>query len=185
MFDLLKFQNKKQISIEDLYSQIFEQSRHASFYTEYGVPDTVDGRFDMLLMHIYMVMQRLVGQKGASKKMAQGLFDMTFADMDQSLRQQGVGDMGVPKHMRRMMKAFNGRMYAYRQAMKDGTMEQAVERNIFGTIETPAKQNVDSLTHYMQTNIDHVNAQDLEEILQGHVDFIAPKELKAQDKKYG
>lgn len=111
-----------------VYQKAFFHSREARFYQDYDVPDTLDGRFDLLLLHIFIVMNRLIKEqenispdhsnnKGEDIEVfMQSLFDMTFIDMDQSLRQEGVGDMGVSKHIKRMMKAFNGRMNAYQAA---------------------------------------------------------------------
>lgn len=186
MFDLLKFRKNTKPAVDKLYGEIFAQSRNSVFYTDYGVPDTVDGRFDLLLVHIFMVMQRLVGKKGAAKQVAQGLFDMTFADMDQSLRQAGVGDVGVPKHMRRMMKAFNGRMYAYREAIEEDQLPAALERNLYGTVDAPSADVLAAMAAYVAQNIDYINGQSLDDIVLGRVDFL-PVDGAAQgeEKKYG
>ena len=91
------------------------QARQPVFYESYGVPDSVDGRFEMIALHCYLLMRRL--QAAGDKALSQKLFDIFFVSMDQSLREMGVGDLAVPKHMKRMMNGFNGRADGYEQAL--------------------------------------------------------------------
>ncbi len=101
------------------YAVVLEQARNPRFYTDFGVPDTFDGRFEVLVAHLFIIMH-VTGEQGEEARgFNQALFDAAFADMDQTLRNMGIGDMGVPKHMRRMMTGFNGRMHAYEEALDD------------------------------------------------------------------
>lgn len=134
---------------EALYEQAVTKARDPVFYTEYGVPDTFDGRFDLLLVHIFIHLHRLMGGK-AYPQTAQSLFDMTFRDMDQTLREMGIGDMGVPKHMKRMMKAFNGRMHVYQDALEgDGDLKDALRRNLYGTLDEIDEQKLTLMAAYI------------------------------------
>ncbi|MEM8833425.1 MAG: ubiquinol-cytochrome C chaperone family protein, partial [Pseudomonadota bacterium] len=92
----------------ELYAAAVDQSRHPVFYEKLGVPDSVDGRFDMIALHCSILMLRL--NRAGENKLSQSLFDVFFKTMDRSLREMGVGDLSVPKHMKRMMKGFNGRL---------------------------------------------------------------------------
>ena len=139
----------------DLYSALMARVRAPHFYAEMGVPDSFDGRFDLLLLHLFLVMERLLDEPGGSyAAFNQALFDVVFADMDQTLRERGIGDMGVPKHMRRMMTAFNGRMHAYHEAFRagdDATILDALRRNLYGTRHDIALHDLQSMLDYAKT----------------------------------
>ena len=95
-------------TISTLYGTIVAQARLACFYREYGVPDTVNGRFDLLVLHLALVLDRLADEPQL-QELGQALFDHFCTDMDQNLREMGVGDLSVPKHMQRIGEAFYGR----------------------------------------------------------------------------
>ena len=105
---------------EALYQMALSTSRTPSFYLEYGAEDTIDGRFDVLCLCVSLVMYRLrkiVRQQGDASQSAQDisqkLYDIMFADMDLTLREMGVGDLGVAKRVKIMSEAFAGRLAAY------------------------------------------------------------------------
>ncbi len=118
-------------TIEAIYGMIVTQTRIAAFYRDLGVPNTVDGRFDLLVVHLWLVLSRL--RTGHSAGLAQGLFDRFCADMDDNLREMGVGDLTVPKRMRAFGEAFYGRSFAYDEAMAAGeaALVQAFRKNVF------------------------------------------------------
>lgn len=121
--------------LRHVYGQIVAQARQPAFYEDIGVPDTVDGRFDMIVLHLVMVLRRLRRDGAAGRDLAQGLVDRFFEDMDHSLREMGVSDIAVPKRMKQMIKAFYGRAAAYEDAFaaEDGAaLAAAIARNIFG-----------------------------------------------------
>ncbi|WP_374466727.1 ubiquinol-cytochrome C chaperone family protein, partial [Ferrovibrio sp.] len=91
-----------------LYRAIVAQSRQAGFYREHGVPDSLDGRFDMIVLHSFLVMRRLRRIGAAAEPLSQQLFDLMFADMDSNLREIGVGDLSVGKKVKAMAQAFYG-----------------------------------------------------------------------------
>jgi cytochrome b pre-mRNA-processing protein 3 len=118
-------------TIEAIYGMIVAQARDPAFYAAFGVPDTVDGRFDMLLLHLWMVLRRL--RRGADgSQLSQALFDHFCADMDGNLREMGVGDLTVPKRMQKFGEAFYGRSVAYDAALDAGAgaLAQALCKNI-------------------------------------------------------
>lgn len=171
MFGLIKRKNPYEQEASALYHVIFEQSRQPVFYADYGVPDTIDGRFDLLLVHIFIVLHHLNAMDAQGQELGQALFDMCFADMDQAMRNRGVGDMGVPKHMRRMMKAFNGRMHAYEEALEQGTLEGALIRNLYGTVETPNPAHVKRMANHMQHSLKAFETLDLDAYMNGAITF--------------
>src|SRR6185437_7652606 len=92
-------------TIDALYGAIVAQARRPAFYVDYAAPDTAEGRFDMLILHVALVCRRLSRETGAAeapaRQLSQQVFDMFCADMDHNLREMGVGDLTVPKKMRR------------------------------------------------------------------------------------
>ncbi|WP_050627479.1 ubiquinol-cytochrome C chaperone family protein [Bradyrhizobium viridifuturi] len=105
-------------TIETIYGMIVTQAREPLFYRDLGVPDTVNGRFDLLVMHLWMVLRRLKSVDGGVE-LAQALFDHFCIDMDDNLREMGVGDLTVPKRMQAFGEAFYGRTAAYDLALAD------------------------------------------------------------------
>jgi cytochrome b pre-mRNA-processing protein 3 len=118
-------------TIEAIYGMIVTQAREPLFYQDLGVPDTVNGRFDLLLLHLWMVLRRL-RQVTDGVELGQALFDHFCADMDDNLREMGVGDLAVPKRMQAFGEAFYGRSAAYDLAVTDNSeaLAQALCRNI-------------------------------------------------------
>ncbi|MGB8401496.1 ubiquinol-cytochrome C chaperone family protein [Bradyrhizobium sp.] len=120
-------------TIEAIYGMIVTQAREPLFYRDFGVPDTVNGRFDLLLLHMWLVLRRLKSME-AGLGLSQALFDHFCDDMDDNLREMGVGDLAVPKRMQAFGEAFYGRMAAYDLALTAGheALAQAIRRNILG-----------------------------------------------------
>ena len=118
-------------TIEAIYGMIVTQAREPMFYRDLGVPDTVNGRFDLLVLHLWMVLRRLKGIEDGGR-LCQALFDRFCDDMDGNLREMGVGDLTVPKRMRAFGEAFYGRVAAYDLALTAGAepLAQALCRNI-------------------------------------------------------
>ena len=119
-------------TIEAIYGMIVTQAREPLFYRDLGVPDTVNGRFDLLLVHLWMVLHRLRPLPGGPS-LSQALFDRFCDDMDANLREMGVGDLTVPKRMQAFGEAFYGRTAAYDLALRAGSeaLAQALCKNIF------------------------------------------------------
>ncbi|MBR0783718.1 ubiquinol-cytochrome C chaperone family protein [Bradyrhizobium iriomotense] len=118
-------------TIEAIYGMIVTQAREPIFYRDLGAPDTVNGRFDLLLLHLWLLLRRLRTVQGATE-LSQALFDRFCEDMDDNLREMGVGDQTVPKRMRAFGEAFYGRVQAYDQAMDGGgeALAAAICKNI-------------------------------------------------------
>jgi len=121
-------------TIEAIYGMIVTQAREPLFYRDLAVPDTVNGRFDLLLLHLWLVLRRLRTVEAGSD-LSQALFDHFCQDMDDNLREMGVGDLAVPKRMQAFGEAFYGRTAAYDLAMTAGQNElaQAICKNILNS----------------------------------------------------
>jgi cytochrome b pre-mRNA-processing protein 3 len=124
-------------TIRALYGTIVAQARHPSFYLSYGVPDSTTGRFEMIVLHQTLLLRRLrlTGASDHRGPLGQAVFDLFCRDMDHNLREMGVGDMAVPKEMRRMGEAFYGRAAAYDHALDtadERALAVALARNVLG-----------------------------------------------------
>ena len=122
-------------AVSSLYDIAVRQARHPHFYTERGVADTVDGRFDMIVLHVFLLIRRLQRQGEQGRALARALFDLTFQDMDRNLREMGVGDLGVGRRVKDMARAFYGRADAYGRALDAGDrteLGEALRRNLLG-----------------------------------------------------
>jgi cytochrome b pre-mRNA-processing protein 3 len=129
------FRRKPATIIVSLYGAIVAQARQPGFYAELGVPDTLEGRFDMIVLHLALVMRRLRAGGQAEQEGMQELFDLFCRDMDHNLREMGVSDLGVPKKMRKFGEAFYGRAAAYDRALDSAdhqAIAEALSRNVFG-----------------------------------------------------
>lgn len=118
----------------ELYGVAVAAARQPYFYADLGVPDTLDGRFDMVGLHAFLLIRRLTSEPGSTgRAIAQAVFDAMFNDMDVNLREMGVGDLSVGKKVRVMWEAFHGRSNVYSQAMQLGpeALAEALERNLW------------------------------------------------------
>ncbi len=146
-------------TISTLYGTIVAQARLPCFYRDYAVADTVNGRFDLLVLHLGLVLGRL--EEAGLRELGQALFDRFCQDMDHNLREMGVADLSVPKEMQRIGQAFYGRTRAYRLALASDArevLEAAVARNIYdGAPALPAAAG--RLAAYMQEAVRDLNGQ--------------------------
>lgn len=156
-----------------LYTTLLEEARQPAFYAEMGVPDTVDGRFDMLMLHAVLLLRRLHDQGPEADRMSQSLFGVLFDDMDRSVREIGIGDISVGRHVKKMGEAFNGRYRAYDAALgspDDQPLIDALTRNIY-LDDPPDDGSVARLAATARSAATALERQDLDKILAGSVRF--------------
>ena len=167
--------NRRADTISALYGTIVAQARLPCFYQDYAVADTVNGRFDLLVMHLVLLIERL-NRDPALKELGQGLFDRFCQDMDDNLREIGIADLKVPKEMRRMGEAFYGRAQAYQAALAaegNEALVAAVIRNIYeGTPPAPAVSA--RLAAYMRETMAGLDRQATPALAAGTVDLPDP-----------
>jgi cytochrome b pre-mRNA-processing protein 3 len=142
---------KDRARVRGIYAVIVAQARQPVFYAELGVPDTLEGRYDMLMLHAFLYMHRLKDEAEPVKDVAQEVFDYMFSDMDRSLREIGVGDLTVPKKIKKMAQAFYGRAAAYDAALaKEGPeLAAAVQRNVFAA-DAASAPHAQTVADYMR-----------------------------------
>ena len=167
---------------ERLYATVVAQARLPAFYTSLGVPDSLDGRFELICLHCYLVLRRLRRDQDATAETAQQLVDLLFEDMDHSLREMGAGDLGVGKRVKRMAEAFTGRIAAYDAAWSAGPAElaQALERNLYGTTTTDPTM-LGSMARYLQAAAAGLNQQETAALLAGKAAFVVPDSQDSGD----
>ena len=123
------------------YEAVLSASRRPEFYRDAGAPDTVDARFDMLLIHAVIFFRRVRGEGAAGAHMNQLVFDIMFDDMDAALREMGTGDPSVGKRIKEMGQAFYGRAEAYEAALNatdEVALSDIILRNIFASDDEDA-----------------------------------------------
>jgi cytochrome b pre-mRNA-processing protein 3 len=162
---------------DNLYRAIVEQARQPAFYSECGVPDTPDGRYDMIVAHVVLVLRRLRRAHSETKDVAQALFDLMFADMDQNLREMGVGDLAVGRRVKAMAKAFYGRLAAYDFALSnedDAGLQSALRRNLFRKA-TPTEAQVAAVSAYVRREAARLDGESIDFLVAGRLRFgVAP-----------
>lgn len=181
-----RFRNDK-VRAHELYVALVGQARTRVLYSDHGVPDTLDGRFDMIALHIFLVMNRLRAEQSADAAKAEQnieiqtkLQETLFSDMDQALRERGVGDMGVGKRIREMAQAFFGRVKAYDEALaleategldaSDAALMAALSRNLFRGM-TPVDEHLVWLAAYVRRQRKHLADQNLDDLMDGRITF--------------
>lgn len=159
-----------------LYGVAVAAARDPFFYTELGVPDTLNGRFDLVGLHAFLLIRRLRRLPPPGPDLAQAVFDAMFSDMDVNLREMGVGDLSVGKRVRTMWEAFHGRAVAYDAAMDAGdpaAMEAALTRNVWQGVPTPGGAVLARLTF---AQAEHLATQALSSLVEGRADFLPAAE---------
>ncbi len=176
MFGLFRKKEKpEEAQAEILYQKVVDAARRPWFYADLDVPDDVDGRFDMITLHESLVIFRLENFGTEAAELSQQLFDRMFLDMDRSLREMGISDLRIPKHMKRMLHGFNGRAQAYKAAITaadEQALKDAIKRNIYGTLDNAAPQNIAQIHDYILRQWAHLQSLPLESFQNGQNIFI-------------
>ena len=158
-----------------LYATLVGQARRPEFYARCGVPDTLDGRFDLIALHLFLVLHRLKRDHPASAELAQAVFDLMFHDMDGSLREMGAGDLGVGRRVKTMIQGLYGRIAAYETGLSqdDGSLQAALRRNVFGTTE-PEQAALEALAGYVRRQTITLAEQGYASLAAGELFFSDP-----------
>lgn len=158
-----------------LYEGAVAAAREPFLYASLGVPDTLDGRFDIVSLYGFLLIDRLEKEPPSGAELAQALFDAMFSNMDVALRELGVGDPAVAKRMEAMWDAFHGRARAYRAALAGAdptALEAALARNVWRG--RPNGQGAMALARLVRAEVTHLAAQPLADLARGSVRFLAP-----------
>jgi cytochrome b pre-mRNA-processing protein 3 len=156
------------------YAGVVKQARRREFFTFYGVPDTLDGRFELVCLHAFFYLHRLKGAADAAP-VGQVFFDTMFIDFDRSLREIGTGDLSVGRQVKRMAEAFYGRIRAYEDGLAgdDAALGAALARNRYGTAAA-ADDRLVRAAAYLRREAANLAGQPAAALLAGTVAFGAP-----------
>lgn len=179
---LFSRRSRRTATIEALYGAIVAQARLPVFYLDYRVPDTVNGRFEMILVHAGLLLDRLSHEEGPVRAIGQAVFDRFCQDMDDTLRERGVSDTKVPKEMKRVAEAFYGRQAAYRTALNGDdplALADAVRRNVYAG---SAGQEADRLAAYMRAVVGSLREQAAADLVQGRLAWPDPAIISSESR---
>jgi cytochrome b pre-mRNA-processing protein 3 len=154
------------------YRRVVEQARQPGFFSDGGVPDTVDGRFELICLHAFLYLQRLKRERPGSAALAQKFFDVMFVDFDRALREMGTGDLSVSREIRHMAQSFYGRIAAYEAGLAagDAALRPALARNLFGTAPAGEAQ-LAAVADYVRREAAGLDRQNTAALLAGEVAF--------------
>jgi cytochrome b pre-mRNA-processing protein 3 len=178
MLSALFKKSLSQTAPQHIYGGVMTQARTPAFFLDYGVPDTVMGRFDVLSLHIYLLARKL-REEGSetSQGLSQEVFDLYVYDVERALRELGIGDTSVPKKKKKMIRSFYGQIDDFDEALNnqnEGVIKEKVSRRYLTEIEN-AKP--DLLAHYMLKTDKHLETQEIKSILSGNVSWLPPESL--------
>lgn len=160
-----------------LYGEIVAAARQPAHYSLSDVPDTPLGRFEMIGLHVFLVLRRLRGETGLLAGAGQELADIFFLEVEHSLRELGIGDISVPKRMKKLAKMFYGRVASYGDAIDAGdraALQAALSRNI--RPDQPDWAGSAPLADYVLAAAAQLAATPGDVLLEGRVTFPAPAE---------
>jgi cytochrome b pre-mRNA-processing protein 3 len=162
-----------------LYGAAVAAARDPYLYEMLGVPDTLDGRFDLIGLHVFLLIRRLRGLPPSGPELAQAVFDAMFNDMDVNLRESGVGDLSVGRKVRAMWEAFNGRSAAYQAALEAGdaaALTAALARNVWRGAPAATAGELARITLAQDA---HLDKQPLSQLADGVVNFLPASKVLA------
>ncbi len=175
MLARLFWRRRDDASARRLHAAVVAHSRRPEFFLELGVADTVQGRFEVICLHAVLLLRRL-RVEGGGDELGQQLFDVMFADIDGSLRELGVGDLGVGPRVKRMARHFYGRIEAYGAGLDAGesaTLEAALGRNLYAGVPVPPDR-LKCIAGYMRQAEAELAAQPFARLAEGEVAFAPP-----------
>lgn len=157
-----------------LYARLVRQARFPLFYDELGVPDTPEGRFEILALHVGLTVRRLLSLGHDGQAEGQALFDLMIADLDANLRELGVGDLSVGKQVKRLAGQFYARLSVLNATFDDGrdTLPAMIRANVYGSAYRDSEaERVDQLAAIIRTLKDALDGQPPDQLLQGQLDL--------------
>lgn len=156
------------------YATVVAQARQPGFYAALGVPDTLDGRFELIALHVILVMRRLKGQGAAADERARRLYEVMIDEFDTSLREMGAGDTGIGRRVKTMLRGMHGRIIAYDKALADPDprhLEVALDNNLYGTVREVDPAHLSAVAGYVRETVAVLETVPVERIVAGELRF--------------
>jgi len=174
---MLRFFSRRraeQEAADRIYAAAAEASRNPVLFREYGMPDTLQGRFESMALHLFPVLHRLMHDPGDDPHLARLASERFVAHMDDGFREMGMGDAAVPKQMKVLYRSFAGRIAAYKRATEEGegALAAAISRNIFP--EGGGERHALALARYLKAATERVRDASLDDLRRGAVPFPRP-----------
>lgn len=159
------------IAVRELYNATVAQARQPGFYSDWAVPDTAIGRFDVIVLHSFFVLHRLQNERSA-EKFGEAYCGEVFADMDRNLREMGIGDLSVGKKVRKLAEGFYGRAAAYESALAgdDTALREALVRNLYAEAG-PHLKTLETVADYVRRSTDVLAEQSVSNLISGRIEF--------------
>lgn len=160
---------------QDLYERIVAQARLPEFYSVAKVPDTMEGRFEMIVLHLFIVLDRLKNEGAVGQKLGQRIMEHLVADMDDAMRQIGIGDMGVPRRIQKTAAAMRERIRDYDAAIGEmgGSLQEALAAHIYRSASSEGR--AEKLAAYLRAVRSELRGQASDQIRMGRVSFPQPE----------
>ncbi|WP_343055319.1 ubiquinol-cytochrome C chaperone family protein [Azospirillum oleiclasticum] len=157
------------------YAAVVTQARQPGFYADLRVPDTLDGRFELIALHVFLVMRRLKGQGATADQRARRLYEVMIDEFDTSLREMGAGDTGIGRRVKTMLRGMHGRIIAYDKALADPDprhLEVALDNNLYGTVRAVDPAHLAAMAGYARATAAALEALPVERIVDGELRFV-------------
>ena len=171
-----KKKNKEIVKLAvNLYRLIVKQSRKSEFYLSLKVPDTIDGRFELIILHFFLLERTFDKKIKKDQLIYKELLEIMYKDFDMSLREIGVGDLSVGKKIYQMTEAFSGRLFAYRKFNNKknfSSMGTTIKRNIYGTVNNIDEKYVEIIKSYITDSMEHIDKSKIYKVSENSSIFI-------------
>ncbi len=174
MFGWIANRNRERI-VERVYAEIVAQARQPAFYEQSGVPDTMEGRYEMMVLHVFLLLNRLRDADEKARDAAQAVCDHFFLEMDRAMREMGVGDLTVPKKMKKIAALYASRSQTYGDALSgevDSRLAKALAKAIFDD-ETKLDAG-EALATYVRTSVTTLASREPMDLIERAVVFADP-----------
>ena len=165
------------ILVKNIYTNIVKTSRNKIFFLDFKVDDTVEGRFDVIILHSFIIFYFFINLDDKKSELPQLLFDHMFADFDSSLREMGYGDIAVNKRMKQFIKAFYGRISNYSKGLaqfkklnNDNLLRETIIKNIYKDTNSEIKC-INFWSEYIVNNVDYINNKTLDQNIDDYFYF--------------
>jgi cytochrome b pre-mRNA-processing protein 3 len=175
MFTWFEARGRTGRTATNLYGSIVAQARSPVFYTALGVPDSMDGRYGLLVLHLWLVVDRLAHLGDEAERLSRVVIEAFVTDMDDNMREIGVGDLAVPRKVKKAAAGLYDRGREYEQALASGdedALADLLSRHLGGLQPTDASR---ALARYVRDVRHRLGAVTWDDFAKGHVDFPAPK----------
>ena len=156
---------------ERLYGALVDQARTPAFYAAHGVPDTLEGRFEVYALHLALLVLRLKGEGEQAGAVSQALFDRFVTGLDDGLRQMGVADTGLKRRMKPLGQALYGRLHAYHEALAALPDRAALDALVSRTALPDGEGDPAALAAYVERAQARLAATPLEQLVAGTVEW--------------